>query len=384
MNRRAWFAGASVHCALGHDSEHALVAGTAPGEVDRVELNYSGASERVPFRLLPGLAPKRLEHRFYEALEPVVETALARASVNRDQRCHMGLFLGTSSGDVSVAEARYRRHLAELGDAVGLVGSHGIADLALHLRQRFWIDGPDYSFNTACTSSANALMSAVRMIEQGRLEHALVVGVELFNVVSAAGFQGLGLLAPESMRPFDRDRDGFTLGEGCSALVLTASSAAASQWHLRGSATLSDGYSMSTANPNGSTVAAVITKALQRAQLSPSDVEAIKVHGTASLQSDEAEAAGMRSVFETIPPLCALKPHLGHTLGACGLNELILMCRMVDRGLLPATPDIAPPDRADLGLALTQAPVPTNPGHFMANYFGFGGNNTSLVVSNVG
>jgi 3-oxoacyl-[acyl-carrier-protein] synthase-1 len=91
----------------------------------------------------------------------------------------------------------------------------------------------------------------------------------------------------------------------------------------------------------------------------------------------------MSKVFDPIRPLCALKPHMGHTMGACGLNELLVMCRMADRGLLPATTGIAPPERADLGVSLTQMPTAVGAGHFMLNYFGFGGNNTSLVVSNV-
>jgi 3-oxoacyl-[acyl-carrier-protein] synthase-1 len=383
MTHRAYFAGASVHCALGQDTIDTLAEGQAPAATDSTELDYSGTVEQVPYRLLPEVALERLENRLYEVLDPVVEQALARAELPAHHRRAMGLFVGTSSADVSISEARYRRHLAEHGDAIGLYGTHGIANVALHLRQRFALEGPDYSFNTACTSSANALMSAVRMVEQGRLGAALVVGTELFNGVTAAGFQSLGLLAPESMRPFDRDRRGFTLGEGCSALVLTRTPSSANAWHLRGSATLSDGYSMSTANPDGSSIASVIGKALARARLAPDAIQAIKVHGTATLQADEGEAAGTQEVFEALPPLCALKPHLGHTMGACGLNELLVFCRMVDRGLLPATPGLATPERADLGPSLTQAPTATPAGHFMLNYFGFGGNNTSLVVSNV-
>jgi 3-oxoacyl-[acyl-carrier-protein] synthase-1 len=88
---------------------------------------------------------------------------------------------------------------------------------------------------------------------------------------------------------------------------------------------------MSAANPDGSTVAYVIEQALHRAGLPARDITAIKTHGTASLSNDEAEAAGMRRVFAQMPPLTALKPYLGHTLGACGLNELLLFCAAADR-----------------------------------------------------
>ena len=137
---------------------------------------------------------------------------------------------------------------------------------------------------------------------------------------------------------------------------------------------------MSAANPDGSTVAMVMQRALQAARLTPRDIDALKAHGTASLLNDEAEAAGMRQLFGELPPLCAMKPWLGHTLGACGLNELLLFCAAADQGFLIGTPGIAAD--SDLGVRLNQQPRPLPAGNFMLNYFGFGGNNTSLIVAN--
>jgi 3-oxoacyl-[acyl-carrier-protein] synthase-1 len=129
-------------------------------------------------------------------------------------------------------------------------------------------------------------------------------------------------------------------------------------------------------------VAWVIEKALQNAGLTPRDVTAIKTHGTASLLNDEAEAAGIRRVFTAPPPLAALKPWLGHTLGACGVNELLLFMAAADQGFLIATPGIGVGDEK-LGLTLNQAPCDLPRGYYLLNYFGFGGNNTALIVSNL-
>jgi 3-oxoacyl-(acyl-carrier-protein) synthase len=112
------------------------------------------------------------------------------------------------------------------------------------------------------------------------------------------------------------------------------------------------------------------------------DITALKTHGTASLLNDEAEAAGMRRVFAQMPPLTAIKPFLGHTLGACGLNELLVFCAAAERGWLIATPGVGVGDEK-LGVSLNQRPLDLPRGHFMLNYFGFGGNNTSLIVSNL-
>jgi 3-oxoacyl-[acyl-carrier-protein] synthase I len=129
-----------------------------------------------------------------------------------------------------------------------------------------------------------------------------------------------------------------------------------------------------------------LQQALESAQLNADEIIAVKAHGTASLSNDEAEAAGLRQVFNQLPPLCALKPRIGHTLGACGLAELALFCGAADQGWLPGTPGIANKENGfaeELGVELNQLPLPITPGHFMLNYFGFGGNNTSLIVSNV-
>ncbi len=377
---RACFAGAAFHTPLGRDSIDGLAH--PPPQPARVALEYGGTGDEVPYRLLPGCPLESLEQRLYGIVEGVVERALNEAQTTPGERGAMGVFVGTSSADVSVSEARYRRELGATGDALALAGSNSIANLTLHLRQRFGLGGPDYSFNTACTSSANALMAAADMVSRGRLEAAVVVGVELFNVITAAGFQGLGLLAEGLMRPFDRDRGGLTLGEGCSAVVLRRRAPGTGDLRLLGAATLCDTYSMSTTNPDGSTVAQVINRALERAGIQARDIAALKVHGTASLYSDEAEAAGMRAVFDRIPPLFALKPHIGHTFGACGLNELLLFRAAAARGWLPPSPGVASPERADLGMALNQEAVALEPGYYMLNYFGFGGNNTSLVLAN--
>jgi len=378
---RAFVAGASFHTPMGRDTIGALAE--APPQPSRVTLDYGGTQGQVPYLLLPDFPVEALEERLYAVVEGVLERALDEAQATPAERGAMGVFLGTSSADVSVSEARYQRDLATRPDeALALAGSNSIANLTLHLRQRFGLGGPDYSFNTACTSSANAFMAAEEMVTQGRLEAALVVGVELFNIVTAAGFQSLGLLAEGAMRPFDRSRGGLTLGEGCSAAVLTRRPHSARDLRLLGSATLCDTYSMSTTNPDGSTVERVINQALACAGVEARDIAALKVHGTASLHSDEAEAAGMRAVFDRVPPLFALKPHIGHTFGACGLNELLLFREATAQGWLPATPGVASPERADLGMPLNQHPTPLEPGHFLLNYFGFGGNNTSLVVSN--
>jgi len=152
-------------------------------------------------------------------------------------------------------------------------------------------------------------------------------------------------------------------------------------WTLSGGANLCDTHGISATNPDGTAIAAVIAQALRASDVAVDVIAALKTHGTASLSNDEGEAAGLRRVFERPPSLCALKPYIGHTFGACGIVELALFCGTVQRGVLPATPGICAGD-SDLHVVLNQQRKPQAPGKFMLNFFGFGGSNTSLVVAN--
>lgn len=378
----SYFLGAGIHTCLGRGLEsniEALFGALPQPEIVRVPLG--DAHELTPALLLRDAPLENIEERLFRVVEGVAAEALDAAGLSDAERRETVLLLGSSSVDIAVSEAVYRRELREGVDAHPLTTNSSLGFLADRIRQRFQLLGADYTISTACTASANALVYGDALVRFGRAKFALVVGVETFNLITALGFHGLGLLAPKGMRPFDRERGGVVLGEGCSALVVGAKRGEG-RFHLRGSANFCDIFGMSTANPDGSTVSAVIEMALQAADVRPDRVAGIKAHGTASLLNDEAEHAGMRNVFTELPPLCALKPFIGHTFGACGLNELVLFTGLVDRGYFPATPGICA-EPSDLGVTFPQTPQPVAPGCFLLNYFGFGGNNTALVVANV-
>lgn len=382
MTARAYFTGFGLHTSLGRGVRDNIAALRDPIAPPRqVPFEFAQRREVLPYFVLADEPLIDVETRLFRVLTGVIEEALSDAGLSARERTDLTLFLGTSSGEISAHEALFRRDLAHHANAVPLNTSRGIGNLAYWIAKRFGLRGNDYTLNTACTASANALIHADNMIRSGRSERALVVSLEICNAVTALGFQGLQLLTHDPMRPFDERRRGLILGEGCAAVVLQREPRGADAFHVRGGANLCDTHSVSAANPDGSTVAGVIEQALAAAQLAPGDILALKTHGTASLLNDEAEVAGMKRVFTTLPPLCALKPRIGHTLGACGLTELALMCGALRLGFLPGTPGVSAA-AGDLGVTLNQAPREIGSGHFMLNYFGFGGNNTALIVSN--
>lgn len=371
-------AGISTHLGTGIDAQLTGMQ-QAPRAPQAVDCRIGTLHEQVPYKLLIDFPLTDIENRLYHVIDNVIEQALAAVELSDTERHNIALFIGSSSFDISVSEQAYQQAQQVRGNAIPLGGSSSFGNLAATVRQRFGFNGPDFSFNTACTSSANALWYASRLVKSGRVRHALVLGIEVINHITALGFHGLGLLTRSVMRPFDAARDGLVLGEGASALLLGPGNAG--HFRLLGGANLCDTHSMSAANADGSSVAAVIAAALAEANLPVKAIAAIKAHGTASLLNDEAESAGLLRLFgnAALPPVCALKPYIGHTLGACGLTELILFWQALQRGFVPATPGIGA-DASVLGIALNQQPHAVAGNAFLLNYFGFGGNNTALLI----
>jgi 3-oxoacyl-[acyl-carrier-protein] synthase-1 len=378
----SWFAGAGLVSALGEGVAATLAAlQSPPGASRALAVPLGGGEETIPFLGSNGAVDEDPTQRLYRMVEAAAREAIDAARLTPADLRSTALLLGTSSLDISITEDAFARDL-QSGDAHPLMSNSSMGNLGRILAKRLCVGGIDLTINTACTASANALVYGDRLVRSGRASHALVLGTELFNRTTALGFKGLDLFSPHGMRPFDKDRRGIVLGEACAAVVVGPTKPDAHAFRLAGSANLCDTHGVSAANPDGSTVAAVINQALDLAGVAPGAVRAVKSHGTASLLNDEAEAAGLKRVFgEAMPIVCALKPFIGHTFGACGLSELVMMCAAAGAGFVPGTPGISPAP-GDLGIGVTQSSTPVGRGAFLLNYFGFGGNNTALVVSN--
>jgi 3-oxoacyl-[acyl-carrier-protein] synthase I len=377
--RAVYINGLGLSCALGRGVD-ACMRSLAAGLINTVPLALDGYSEPVRMRYyaLPGEEGALFDTgRFLGLLPEAAAEALEQAGVDRETRRRLPLFVGSTAFGVSRAEGEYLELLAREPGASFALGRVGFQEVRERLAETLGIGGPDYVFNTACTASANALLAAQRLISLGSMDQALVVGLEFANRTTLTGFSGLQLLAAE-LKPFDAGRDGIVLGEGLGAALLSARPGGLGLV-LAGGASNCDTYSVTSANPDGSSIAALLRAVLAQSGLAPDRVLGIKAHGTASPQNDTSEAAGLRSVFSAMPPLTALKPYLGHTLGACGSIELALFGSALSRGFLPPVPGFQQADPA-LGVRPLTAEVPAPAGHYLLNYFGFGGNNTALLL----
>ena len=240
-----------------------------------------------------------------------------------------------------------------------------------------WLDweGPVVWVSTACTSSMVALLDACQVVRDAQATHAVVLGLELFNRFSGAGFGAMQLLDTQAARPLAADRAGLVLGEALSVLVLGREP---TRWRLCGGANRIDG-----SNPAGAhreAVATMIRAALNDSKLDAGAIDLIKLQAAGSPHNDAEEMAGVRAVFDTLPALTTLKTAIGHTLGASGAAEIALLTACIEHGLWPAPPD-GRPDPA-IGAALSAHPPRARPRarHILAHILGFGGGHVAVVL----
>jgi 3-oxoacyl-(acyl-carrier-protein) synthase len=388
MRIRPFVTGKALTCSLG-DSLDGIVDAVRGRRlrVEQLPFTLAGLPYTRPYYLIGRNEQDRLENRseayFYELLFSTVSRALNDAGLTDAEIRGMPLFFGSTSMDVPVFEGRHRVNPEAMSE-IFLQASNGYGKIAGAVMEKFGMEGNAYSFITACTSSANAVLYAASMIEQQSIERALVVGYDLYNHLGFYGFEGLKAIASSEYRPFDRGRDGLILGEACGAVVLEAENRKGSGFTCLGGANLCDTYSVTSHDEEGTAVAETMNRALARAGIDPGEICAVKAHATGTENNDRTECAAMRLVFgDRIPPVTCLKPYIGHTVGACGVSELILLTESIRAGFIPATPGFRERDEA-LDLAPLTENSPTGEGVFMLNYFGFGGNCTTLILSNRG
>lgn len=314
-----------------------------------------------------------------------VSQALAEAGLNpgSPELARAALVVGTISGDAFESEKRYRRELATHGRIPCLTVEPAPGRMAERLAAALGIGGPVLTVCSACTSSANAALIAWQMLRAGRVPRVLVVGADVLTATLVHGFESLMLLDGAGCRPFDQARKGIQLGEAAGAVVLEPAGAPGTSTDrplLLGGAARCDPYHMTASSPDGSGGETVIRAACAAAGVAPSEVIAIKAHGTGTPDNDQAEGRALARVWgDAIPPFASLKRVLGHTMGAAGIAELAAFLGCLEAGFVPASQGFQTPDPEIGAIPLTR-PAPFPGGTVLLNYFGFGGNSVSLLV----
>ncbi len=181
--------------------------------------------------------------------------------------------------------------------------------------------------SNACTSGSVAIMQAARLIASGRFDHAIVTGGDIISEFVISGFQSFQALSPEACKPFDANRTGLSLGEGCGTVILTADPAKAvgnKPVCYLGGATSNDANHISGPSRDGEGLYLAISAAMREAGTTAGEIDFISAHGTATPYNDEMESLALAWAGLEKVPVNSFKGYIGHTLGAAGVIETIL------------------------------------------------------------
>jgi 3-oxoacyl-[acyl-carrier-protein] synthase II len=347
-----------------------------------------------------GTREARKMDRFTQFATAATLEALAQAGLTIDEsnRDRVGVLIGTGIGGIGTIMEQ-AEVLRERGpDRVSpflipmMISDSAAGMLAIRVGAR----GPNMSVATACASGNNAIGEALEMIRRGAADVMIAGASEAALLpLTMAGMNVMTALSTRNddpltaSRPFDKDRDGFLMGEGAGVLILESLEHAQARGanilcELTGYGTTDDAHHISAPAENGAGAAMSMKVALEDANLDVKDIGYINAHGTSTPLNDKSETAAIKTVFGEQAyaiPVSSTKSMTGHLLGASGAVEAVFSIMAIRERILPPTINYQTPDPVcDLDYIPNQ-PRKVSPKHVMSNSFGFGGHNATLVFS---
>ena len=247
----------------------------------------------------------------------------------------------------------------------------------------------DYTMttSTACSSAMNALIMGKLLIESGERNIVVAGGSEALSLFHLNGFKSLMILDRERCRPFDQTRAGLNLGEGAAYLVLESEISALQRGAevlgvLSGGGNACDAHHQTASSEDGEGAYLAMTQAVSDAGVSPSDIGYVNAHGTGTPNNDASESAALRRVFgEKLPPVSSTKSYTGHTTSASGSIEAVFCLLAMREGFLPYQSEYQNFDEQCIVPVSGKECPRVSLRHVMCNAFGFGGNDSSIILS---
>ena len=337
------------------------------------------------------------QYAIVSATEAMADSALLEANPNLDR---IGVIWGSGVGGLKTFQDESKAFFE--GDGTPRFNPFFIpkmiADIAAgHISIKFGLRGPNYVTVSACASSTNAIIDAFNLIRLGKADAIVTGGSEAaVNEMGMGGFNALKALStrnesPETAsRPFDAERDGFVLGEGAGALILEEYEHAIKRGakiyaEVIGGGMSGDAYHMTAPHPEGLGARNTMLAAIDDAEINPSQIDYVNVHGTSTPLGDVAEVKAIQAVFGEHAynlNISSTKSMTGHLLGAAGAIEAIACIMAVKNDIVPPTINhftYDPELDSNLNFTFNQAQKRTV-NVALSNTFGFGGHNTSVIV----
>ena len=410
MKRRVVVTGLGVISPLGNTvaaTWEAMVAGrSGAGPITRFDpaaLSVKFACEVKGFD--PGLYLDKKEARRYDlfaqfamgaAVQAVNDACLDKSwdAVNRQR---VGVIIGTGTGGIATFEENMRAYLEKGPSRVSpfFVPMFMANVASAVVSMRYGVKGPNYCTVSACATSGHSVGDAFRLIQHDDADVMIAGGSEAaITPLALASFANMKALSERNddprtaSRPFDRDRDGFVMGDGAAVVILEELEHARKRGakiyaEMVGYGMTADAYHITAPSPDGEGAQRAMRLAMEDGGVRPEQVGYINAHGTSTPHGDAAETAAVKAVFGTQAKKLVFgstKSMTGHLLGAAGALEFAVCTMVVGEGVIPPTINQFTPDPAcDLDSAPNKA-VKRMVEVALSNSFGFGGHNVTLAV----
>ncbi len=319
--------------------------------------------------------------------------ALKMAKIDIDPK-RTGITMGTAMSGIATIAFTQEALTGASHKKVGprfipkILGNVAAANIAIEYN----IQGPSFTVSTACSSGGDAINTAAMCINSGKADVMLAVGAEsvlcplvIYSLANAKALSRNNENPEKASRPFDLARDGFVIGEGGGAILLETLEHAQKRGatiygELLGCGNTCDAYHVTAPHPQGKGAAECMRLALSEAQLTPDKVGYVNAHGTATPKGDTVEIQAIKDIFGDNPPLVSsTKGATGHMMGAGGITEVITCVKAIETGVIPPTINLENPDDDEIDFVPNKAKNASIE-YAMSNAFGFGGQNSSIIV----
>jgi len=244
------------------------------------------------------------------------------------------------------------------------------------------------NINAACASAGSAILWGAEMIRNEETDMVVVFGADIVSEFVFSGFSALKVMSPDTGRPFDVNRNGLILGEAAGYVVLMSEAKVlkenrTSLGKIKGWGVSSDAHHITAPDRNGSGLKRAIRSALTKASIGADDVAAINGHGTGTVHNDAMEITAFSKVFgDAMPPVFSIKGSIGHSLGPCGLIEVLVGLRCLQEQIIPPVTGLQYPE-PDIEACVTMEKTSINGNYLLTTNSGFGNINTALILEKV-
>lgn len=314
-----------------------------------------------------------------------LKETVASAQINNINDVRSGLISATTVGGMDMTE-KYFHSYDENVEARKYIVGHEAGDVTNKMAEYIGLKGFVTTISTACSSAANAILLGAKMIESGQLDRVIVGGTDALCKFTINGFKTLMILSDEENAPFDDNRKGLNLGEAAAYLVLESDEVVQKEnkkvlAYVSGYGNANDAFHQTASSENGEGAYLAMHKALETANLKPSDIDYVNVHGTATPNNDLSEGIAMQRIFgDDVPVFSSTKPFTGHTLAAAAGVEAVYSVLAIQNEVIYPNKNFKTPMK-EFNLIPQTTLMNKELNHVLSNSFGFGGNCSTIIFS---